>query len=351
MSQTIVFADAWLQDTSLTWPARCLLGLLYKLTDGGKHPFYSKNANSYISRIMCFTANELRTSWKSLVKSQYIIKNINQQAGNATEVTLLPKAYEDETLRNSHEGLLNSREGLRNPLEGTVKSTRGIANFTRGTVNFTRGSSENHARGIVKSTQGSSEFHARGIVNFTRHNLIDNLIETNKEKEKKEKDENSSDALPPVETQEVIPADTDLTIAEIQALPEKIAIQRLSQMFNAFVLSHPEKSQDFENFDIHEEAERFYWYWTELNWTRKGTKSPIKRLKAAVGSWCLNSIRYGLKGKRKLNSPEDFYKNAQAVASRSGMLSHEQESAFNTFFPSIEKSPSGILSEGAKTQK
>ncbi len=201
MSQTIVFANAWLQDQSLTWPARCLLGLLYKLTDGGKHPFYSKNANSYISRIMCFTANELRTSWKSLVKSQYIVKNISQQAGNATEVTLLPKAYEDETLRNphegllnspwkslvksqyivknisqqagnatevtllpkayedetlrnphegllnSHEGLLNSREGLRNPLEGTVKSTRGIANFTRGTVNFTRGSSENHARG------------------------------------------------------------------------------------------------------------------------------------------------------------------------------------------------------------
>ncbi len=302
--------------------------------------------------------------------------------------------------------MLNSREGLRNPLEGTVKSTRGIANFTRGTVNFTRGSSENHARGIVKSTQGSSEFHARGIVNFTRHNLIDNLIETNKEKEKKEKDENSSDALPPVETQEVIPhargivnftrhnlidnlietnkekekkekdenssdalppvetqevipvetqevipAKTDLTIAEIQELPEKIAIQRLSQLFNAFVLSHPEKSQDFENFDAYEEAERFYWYWTELNWTRKGTKSQIKRLKAAVGSWCLNSIRYGFKGKRKLNSPEDFYKNAQAVASRSGMLSREQESAFNTFFPSIEKSPSGISSEGAKTKK
>ena len=330
MSQTIVFADAWLQDTSLTWPARCLLGLLYKLTDGGKHPFYSKNANSYISRIMCFTANELRTSWKSLVKSQYIVKNISQQAGNATEVTLLPKAFEDETLRNSH--------------EGTVKSTRGIANFTRGY-------SENHARGIVKSTQGYSEFHARGIVNFTRHNLIDNLIETNKEKEKKEKDENSSDALPPVETQEVIPANTDLTIAEIQVLPEKIAIQRLSQLFNAFVLSHPEKSQDFENFDAYEEAERFYWYWTELNWTRKGTKSQIKRLKAAVGSWCLNSIRYGLKGKRKLNTPEDFYKNAQAVASRSGMLSHEQESAFNAFFPSIEKSPSDKMPEGAKTQK
>lgn len=351
MSQTIVFADAWLQDQSLTWPARCLLGLLYKLTDGGKHPFYSKNANSYISRIMCFTANELRTSWKSLVKSQYIVKNISQQAGNATEVTLLPKAFEDETLLNSREGLLNSREGLRNPLEGTVKSTRGIANFTRGTVNFTRGYSENHARGIVKSTQGYSEIHARGIVNFTRHNLIDNLIKTNKEKEKKEKDENSSDALPPVEIQEVIPAKTDLTIAEIQELPEKIAIQRLSHLFNAFVLSHPEKSQDFENFDAYEEAERFYWYWTELNWTRKGTKSQIKRLKAAVGSWCLNSIRYGFKGKRKLNSPEDFYKNAQAVASRSGMLSHEQESAFNTFFPSLEKSPSGISSEGAKTQK
>ena len=336
MSQTIVFADAWLQDKSLTWPARCLLGLLYKLTDGGKHPFYSKNANSYISRIMCFTANELRTSWKSLVQSQYIVKNINQQAGNATEVTLLSKAYEDEGLLNSHEGLLNSREGLRNPLEGTVKSTRGIANFTRGTVNFTR---------------GSSEFHTRGLVNFTRHNLIDNLIETNKEKEKKEKDENSSDALPPVETQEVIPADTDLTIAEIQELPEKIAIQRLFQLFNAFVLSHPEKSQNFENFDAYEEAERFYWYWSELNWTRKGTKSQIKRLKAAVGSWCLNSIRYGFKGKRKLNSPEDFYKNAQAVASRSGMLSHEQESAFNTFFPSIGKSPSDKMPEGAKTKK
>ena len=351
MSQTIVFADAWLQDQSLTWPARCLLGLLYKLTDGGKHPFYSKNANSYISRIMCFTANELRTSWKSLVKSQYIIKNISQQAGNATEVTLLPKAYEDETLRNPHEGLLNSHEVLRNShevlrnsREGTVKSTRGIANFTKG-------SSEIHARGIVKSTRGYSEIHARGLVKSTRHNLIDNLIKTNKEKVKKEKDENSSDALPPVETQEVIPAKTDLTIAEIQELPEKIAIQRLSQLFNAFVLSHPEKSQDFENFDAYEEAERFYWYWTELNWTRKGTKSQIKRLKAAVGSWCLNSIRYGLKGKRKLNSPEDFYKNAQAVASRSGMLSHEQESAFNTFFPSIEKSPSGISSEGAKTQK
>lgn len=344
MSQTIVFADAWLQDQSLTWPARCLLGLLYKLTDGGKHPFYSKNANSYISRIMCFTANELRTSWKSLVKSQYIVKNINQQAGNATEVTLLPKAYEDETLRNSREGLLNShevlrnsREVLRNSHEGIVKSTRGIANFTRGTV---------------KSTRGYSEFHARGIVNFTRHNLIDNLIETNKEKEKKEKDENSSDALPPVEIQEVIPAKTDLTIAEIQALPEKIAIQRLSQLFNAFVLSHPEKSQDFENFDAYEEAERFYWYWTELNWTRKGTKSQIKRLKAAVGSWCLNSIRYGFKGKRKLNSPEDFYKNAQAVASRSGMLSHEQESAFNTFFPSLEKKPLlAFRQKGAKTQK
>ena len=329
MSQTIVFADAWLQDTSLTWPARCLLGLLYKLTDGGKHPFYSKNANSYISRIMCFTANELRTSWKSLVKSQYIIKNISQQAGNATEVTLLPKAYEDETLRNSREGLLNSREGLLNSLEGTAKSTRGIANFTK----------------------GSSEIHARGLVKSTRHNLIDNLIKTNKEKEKKEKDENSSDALPPVEIQEVIPAEADLTIAEIQELPEKIAIQRLSQLFNAFVLSHPEKSQDFENFDAYEEAERFYWYWTELNWTRKGTKSQIKRLKAAVGSWCLNSIRYGFKGKRKLNSPEDFYKNAQAVASRSGMLSHEQESAFNTFFPSIGKSPSDKMPEGAKTQK
>ena len=329
MSQTIVFADAWLQDQSLTWPARCLLGLLYKLTDGGKHPFYSKNANSYISRIMCFTANELRTSWKSLVKSQYIVKNISQQAGNATEVTLLPKSYEDETLRNPHEGLLNSHEGI-------VKSTRGIANFTRGTV---------------KSTRPSSEIHARGLVKSTRHNLIDNLIKTNKEKEKKEKDENSSDALPPVEIQEVIPAEADLTIAEIQELPEKIAIQRLSQLFNAFVLSHPEKSQDFENFDAYEEAERFYWYWTELNWTRKGTKSQIKRLKAAVGSWCLNSIRYGFKGKRKLNSPEDFYKNAQAVASRSGMLSHEQESAFNTFFPSIGKSPSDKMPEGAKTQK